>query len=139
MDYEQKGVNIRCVFKQAQSAKCYVQLISDVLGGYHEGKCLEEEGHNFVNLVAGIYTLLVYTQEDRQYLVCSPTFKYDYITVFTVTKSQITQITPTATITYGYTGKSIIRIIILIYSLSTVTETVPESHLRTICVEGIQY
>ena len=89
---------VKCIFQHTLSVKCYIQLVSDVLGGYHEGVCLEGEGeasHIFNDLVSGTYTLLVYGL-DTQHPYCLPSGYHDYITV--INNTDITTVTSDPTI-----------------------------------------
>lgn len=89
------AVIVQCIFDNIPIKKCYIQLVSDVLGGYHEGGCLEVEGvasHSFTDLVPGMYTLLVYGL-DRKDELCLPSGHQDYITVFSITTSQTIPVT----------------------------------------------
>ena len=60
---QKRRLDIRCTFQYTLSEKCYVQLVSDVMDGYHEGVYLEgetEASHNFTGLLSGTYVILVH-------------------------------------------------------------------------------
>ena len=89
---------VKCMFHHTLLVKCYIQLVSDVLGGYYEGVCLEGEGeasHIFNDLVSGTYTVLVYGL-DTQHPYCLPSGYHDYITV--INNTDITTMTSDPTI-----------------------------------------
>ena len=82
------GVVVRCGFQYTLSEKCYVQLVSSIHGGYHEGECLEggkDASNVFTGLMSGTYVVLVYglgSQETR----CLPSGHQDYITTININK-----------------------------------------------------
>ena len=74
---------------------CYIQLVSDVMSGFHAGQYLEGEGeasHRFTGLMSGTYTVLVYAVR-RGETSCSPPHDPDYVTVASVTAGQHTPVT----------------------------------------------
>ena len=95
------GVDVSCIFQHTLSDKCYVQLVSCVMGGFHEGEYLEgeeEASHSFTDLVSGTYTVLVYGLE-REKISCSPPDDPDYITVVSMSALQQTSLTSVPVIT----------------------------------------
>ena len=83
------GIHVLCVFQHTLSDKCYVQLVSTIMGGFHEGEYLEgeeEASYSFTNLASGTYTVLVYGL--KREVSCLPPHDPDYITVVSVNTSQ---------------------------------------------------
>ena len=96
------GVDVSCIFRHTLSDKCYVQLVSGVMGGFHKGEYLEgeeEASHSFTGLVSGTYTVLVFGLE-REETSCSPPDDPDYITVVSVSALQQTSVTSVPVITH---------------------------------------
>ena len=99
---QKRGLDIRCTFQYTLSEKCYVQLVSDVMDGYHEGVYLEgetEASHNFTGLLSGTYVILVYGLRGDS-TACPPLGGPDYITVANVTTSELTSNTPLPSVTH---------------------------------------
>ena len=95
-------ITVLCVFRHTLSNMCYVQLVSDVMSGFHEGQHLEGEGgasHSFTDLMSGTYTVLVYGL-GREETSCSPPHDPDYVTVVSVTASQHASVTSVPVITH---------------------------------------
>ena len=88
------GIHVLCVFQHTLSDKCYVQLVSTIVGGFHEGEYLEgeeEASYRFTDLASGTYAVLVYGLE-REEMFCSLPHDPNYITVISLSNSQ--QLTP---------------------------------------------
>ena len=134
---------VKCMFQHTLSVKCYIQLVSDVLGGYYEGVCLEGEGeasHIFNDLVSGTYTVLVYGL-DTQHPYCLPSGYHDYITVINIDQTQIPSMTPPTVI--QPTSNNLLSLLLYqqlyfyIVCSSYYIDSGSSSSSDSICAEGI--
>ena len=92
-------ITVRCIFERTLSERCYVQLVSGVMGGFHKVVYLEgedETSYSFTGLTSGTYTVLVYGQS-RETQFCSPPGDPDYITAISVGATQSNPNTPATT------------------------------------------
>ena len=94
-------VIVSCTFQHTLSDKCYVQVVSDIMNGFHEGEYLEGEedaSHSFTGLVPGTYSILVYGV-GREEVSCSLHRDPDYITVVNVNTTEHAAVTTVPVIT----------------------------------------
>ena len=88
------GLNVTCIFSNTLSEKCYVQIVTDAVSGFHEGEYLEGEdraSHSFTGLWPGTYTVLVYGM-DREVVSFSPLDGPDYVSLVRVSGPQETPV-----------------------------------------------
>ena len=142
VDVEQvtEDLIVKCIFQHTLSVKCYIQLVSYVLGGYHEGVCLEgerEASHIFNDLVSGTYTLLVYGL-DTQHPYCLPTGYHDYITVINIDQTQTLSITSPTITQHTSNNLYLPTAVFLVHSsYSKIIDYESATSSDSICTEGI--
>ena len=103
-------VDVSCIFHHTLSDKCFVQLVSDIMDGFHEAANLEGEekaSYRFTDLVPGTYIVLVYGLGIED-VSCSLSRDPDYITVVNV-------------ITTSYTSESVTSAPVITSELSMFT------------------
>ena len=94
-------VYVSCIFPHTLSDMCYVQLVSDIMNGFHEAEYLEgeeEASHRFTGLVPGTYTVLVYGL-GKEEVSCLLPRDPDYITVVNVITTKHASVTSAPVIT----------------------------------------
>ena len=112
------GLNVTCIFSTTLSEKCYVQIVTDAVSGFHEGEYLEGEdraSHSFTGLWPGTYTVLVYGMDREEVFISLPDGP-DYVSVVSVGGPQETPVphVPTGILTssnlYIYCYKKVLTI-----------------------------
>ena len=89
------GLNVTCIFSNTLSEKCYVQVVTDAVSGFHEGEYLEGEeraSHSFTGLWPGTYTVLVYGMDREEVFILHPSDGPDYVSLVNVGGPQETPV-----------------------------------------------